>query len=310
MKSYPRRQFLKNGALAAAGVSILGQSSALLAHAGPAGASTVTLEYTNRWGKGNDTHFAGMNYLFSTFKAKHPGITINEVVLPAGPDVQKDLADCQAGGCPDMMNDITSTFYDDGYLLDLTPYLNADPAWKATFDQQGLAFTRSNGHQWGLCNEFSPMNAVWNTKVLDAAGVSSIPTTWNALLSACEKIKASGKQPMSWIGLYGGGHFFHNLVAGQSGGLEALAANRFDAPQVTNALTAMKTFVDNKWVASNEIEVTYGQGLGTFQQDQVGFYINGMWTIKNDITGTGISPDLRKHVAFSPVPGLKGGLVV
>ncbi len=311
MTSYSRRHFLRASAVTAAGVGVLAHGSSLLTHAASArSGKAVTLEYVNRWGKGNDTHYAGMNYLYTTFKQQHPEVSFKQIVLPPGPDAQKDLADCSAGACPDLMNDMTGTFWSDGYLLDLMPYLKADPSWKASFDQPALAFSRTAGHQWGVCVELSPMCAVWNTKVLDQAGVSRLPTTWNELLTTCDKIKRSGKQPMSWAGLYAGGHMFHNLVVGQQGGYAALAANKYDAPQILEALKRLKVFVDNKWVASNEIEQSVSAGFASFQAGRVGFYMNGMWTLKNDITAAGLPADLKNHVAFSALPALSGGTLI
>ena len=103
--------------------------------------------------------------------------------------------------------------------------------------------------------------------MLEQAGVSEIPKTWNELTAAFDKIKAAGKQPASFTGLQT--HFFHNLVAGQPGGLAALAKNDFGAPQIYNAFVALKEFVDNGWLASDEVQQTYGQGLASFQAGQV-----------------------------------------
>ena len=151
-EAYSRGKFLRTSAGAVAGLGVVGGAwpglarSARASSTAAAASGAVTLEWTNRWGKSNDTHYLGMNYVFKTFKQKNPHITIKEVVLPAGPDIQKDLADCQAGGCPDIMNDMNETFWADGYLLDFTPYLKADPSWKKSFNQEALAFTNTNGH--------------------------------------------------------------------------------------------------------------------------------------------------------------------
>jgi raffinose/stachyose/melibiose transport system substrate-binding protein len=310
MTTYSRKGFLGASAGAVAGVGLLGGAGSARAALERASRSSksqaIALRWTNRWSKGNDTHAAAMRYVLSTFKAKNPGITINSVVTAVGTDVQKNLLDCRAGACPDMMNDVDGRFWDNGYLVDLTPYLKADPKWAAGLDKQALAFTNTGGHQWGLTDELSPFVVLWNTKILEQAGVSSIPKTWNELLVACDKIKRAGKIPTMWGEGYFGGYMIDSLIASQPGGLPALAANRFDAPEIHAAFAAMKTFVDNKWLAANEIEIKFPQAFPAFQNGNVGFYMNGIWTLKNDITSAGVPPDLRNHLAFAALPPLKG----
>ena len=66
----------------------------------------------------------------------------------------------------------------------------------------------------------------------------------------------------------------------------------------------MKVFVDNGWVPDNEIELTWQQSVALFVAEQTAFYLNGAWTIGNEITGDGAAPDLKDHVAFAPYPAV------
>ncbi|MGH2559201.1 MAG: extracellular solute-binding protein, partial [Thermomicrobiales bacterium] len=97
---------------------------------------------------------------------------------------------------------------------------------------------------------------------------------------------------------------WHNIVASQEGGLDALAANRFDSPQLLEAFNRLKVFVDNGWVPDNEIELPWQQSVGLFVAEQTAFYLNGAWTIGNEITGEGAAPDLKDHVEFAPYPAV------
>ena len=316
-ETFSRRKFLRTSAGAVAGLGVAGGAVPALARAARTGSAAaaskaVTLEWTNRWGKSNDTHYLGMNYVVRTFNRKHPNIKLKQVITSPGPqgnaDVLKDLADCQAGGCADLMNDMNGTFWTDGYLLDFTPYLKADPAWKKGFNAQALAFTNTHGHQWGLCDELSPLDVTWNGQILEQAGVSELPRTWDQLTATFDKIKSAGKQPASWSGL--SCHWFHALVAGQPGGLAALAKNDFGATQIYNAFVALKEFVDNGWLASDEISQGYGQMQASFQQGQIGCFMDGIWTIKNTVAAPGVSKSIAQNVKFSGVPALKGNKVV
>lgn len=267
-----------------------------------AGAKTVvTLQFDNLWDAKNNTHYKGMQYLYKQFNAKHPDIKIKEVIIPTGQLSQKEKADCAAGSCPDIMHDLDGTFWSSGYLLDLTSYLNDDPTWKNEFQPSPLAFNSTSGHYWGLPSEVGPQIVVWNTKILDSAGVSSIPTTWNDLVTVCDKIKKAGKTPTSWA--LGGILMWDDILASQTGGLKALQDNKFDAPPIQETFKLMKTFVDNKWVPANDIEITSDQAVANFLGGQVAFYMDGPWTIQNNILSAGAPPDLKNHVKFSAFPG-------
>jgi ABC-type glycerol-3-phosphate transport system substrate-binding protein len=269
---------------------------------------TASLSFTNLWNTENNTHYQGMQYLYQQFKAKHPEITINDVQIPTGDLIKKEKADCAAGACADILHDLDGTLWTSGYLLDLTPYL--DSTWKAQFDQGALNFGSTEGHYWGLPTEVNPMDVIWNTKILDDAGVKAIPATWDDLLAACDKIKKLGKTPTSWA--TGGSLQFDAILASQKGGLDALKSNTFDAPPIQETLKRMKVFVDNKWLPDNDIELTSQQAVANFLGEQVAFYMDGAWTIKNNILSAGASPDLKSHVKFSAFPGTadSGGPVV
>jgi raffinose/stachyose/melibiose transport system substrate-binding protein len=294
-----RRDALKVAGLGTAALAGLPR----LRSARGAQAEPVTLRYQNHWSKEDDAHYEGMNWLYETFHAANPGIRINNVVNPdSDASRQKILADCAAGDCPDIIHDAAVDMWDAGYLLDLTPYLDADPAWKAIFDPNVLGTVTTDGHIWGLSGEVSPLPTIWNTRLLEAAGIGAVPATWEELLAACEALTSAGTMPTSWE--VGGVHIFHNLLASQAGGLDAIAEGQFDAPQVLEAFTRMKTFVDNQWVPDNEIELTWQQSVGHFVAEQTAFYLNGAWTIGNEITSSDAAPDLKDNVAFAPFPGI------
>jgi ABC-type glycerol-3-phosphate transport system substrate-binding protein len=257
----------------------------------------VSLRYQNHWSKETDAHYKGMQWLYKEFQAKNPDIVIENILNPDSIESYKKItADCAAGDCPEIIHGPGPEMWDSGYLLDLTPHLDA--AWKSVLLENTLYST--DGHIWGLDGEFSPMPTVWNTRILEAAGVSAVPTTWDELLAASEKIKAAGKIPTSWG--VGGSHQFHNLIASQKGGLDALANNQFDAPQIKEAFAQLKTFVDNKWIPDNEIELTWQQSVGMFVAEETAFYLNGAWTLNNEIRSEGAAADLRDNVQFAPFP--------
>jgi raffinose/stachyose/melibiose transport system substrate-binding protein len=288
--------------IAGGGAAALAGTHRLL-RAGSAQDAEVTLRYQNHWTKDTDAHYEGMNWLYDAFAKAHPNIHIQNILNPDSEESDKKiLADCAAGDCPDIIHDANATMWDAGYLLDLTPYLDADPEWKAILDPNVLGTTTTDGKTWALSGEVSPLPTIWNTRILEDAGVSAVPKTWDELLTACDAIKAKGYTPTSWE--VGGHHQWHDILASQAGGLDAVAANKFDSPQHLEAFNRLKVFVDNKWVPDNEIELTWQQSVGLFVAEQSAFYLNGAWTIINEIKGEGAAPDLKDNVEFAPYPAV------
>ena len=261
----------------------------------------VSLSYQNHWTKETDAHFKGMEWLYKEFQAQNPGITIENILNPDSQESYKKItADCAAGDCPDIIHGPGPEMWDAGYLLDLKPYIEKDAAWKDLLIADTL-FTTGE-HVWGVCGEFSPMPTIWNMRILDKAGVSAIPTTWDELLNVCDKVKTSGKTPTSWT--VGGGHQWHDIIASQEGGLEALADNKFDAPQIKEAFARLKVFIDKKWIPDNEMEITWQQSVALFVAEETAFYLNGAWTLTNEIRSQGAAPDLKDNVKFAPFPAV------
>ena len=94
----------------------------------------VTLRYQNHWTKETDAHYKGMNWLYEEFAKAYPDIHIENILNPDSTEsFKKILADCAAGDCPDIIHEGNPDMWKAGYLLDLTPYLDADPAWKKLF---------------------------------------------------------------------------------------------------------------------------------------------------------------------------------
>ena len=261
----------------------------------------VSLRYQNHWTKETDAHYKGMQWLYKEFEAKYPNIKIDNILNPDSTEsFKKIVADCAAGDCPDIIHEGSADMWKSGYLLDLAPHLDADPAWKKLFIPS--TFRTAGSAVYGLCSEFSPMPTIWNTRILEAAGVSDLPKTWDEFLTVCDKVKKYGKLPTSWE--VGGSHQWHNIVASQPGGLDAIAANQFDAPQMREAFSRLKTFVDNKWLPDNELEITWQQSIAYFVGEETAFYLDGAWTIENNIYSEGAAPDLRDFVEYDPFPAV------
>ena len=80
--------------------------------------------------------------------------------------------------------------FQSGQLMDFSSYM--DDAWKSRFYQSDLNALTYNGELLAIPMEQGPVVFYYNLDVLEAAGVSEIPETWDDFFLMAEKLKASG----------------------------------------------------------------------------------------------------------------------
>jgi len=97
---------------------------------------------------------------------------------------------------------------DDGALLNLKPYLDQkDPdtgkPWLDSFDPKVRAFMENpgDGGIYGVPSELSLHVLFYNAKVFSDLGIQP-PATWDDLMSATDKLKAGGVDPIAITGLF------------------------------------------------------------------------------------------------------------
>ncbi|WP_233095891.1 ABC transporter substrate-binding protein [Alicyclobacillus sp. SO9] len=133
-----------------------------------------------------------------------------------------------------------------GDVVDLTPYLNADPSWKNKFLPSVMKSVTFNGKVYGIpYGNMQPVNFFYNKKLFKKYNLTP-PTTWKELLSDVQVFKSHGVIPISlggkdnWPDLMyfeyivdrlGGQQPYKNVAAGK--------ANAWSNPTITKALQMM-----------------------------------------------------------------------
>jgi len=139
-----------------------------------------------------------------------------------------------------------------------------------------------------------------NKNILDEAGVTEYPTTWEDFLDACEKIKNAGYIPIttdanyctSWVGYY-----LSRLLGDDC--LKELVKDKtlWDDPKVLEAAKAIEDLASRGYYDPNLASNVYPAA----QQDMViseniAMYINGTW-LPNEVADT--TPENYKWGAFA-----------
>jgi ABC-type glycerol-3-phosphate transport system substrate-binding protein len=141
------------------------------------------------------------------FEDAYPGSKVNITLLPANNDQfsAKLQAAFTSGQVPDVM-----LIYSGGYttpyissLLQLNKYVDANSGMYDSISNWDLSCADldcqdGNGQIYGVPIDFGSYGLFYNKSMLEHAGVSAPPTTFDELLAACDKLKADGVIPIAY----------------------------------------------------------------------------------------------------------------
>lgn len=135
------------------------------------------------------------------FEAEHPGVRV-KMLSEGGGDFLTKLKIMLAARQPldvsiiDVME--FSSLLEDGILLDLQPYFDADATWDPNqyFEVAVNAFRDGRGHLYGLPSTFTPYVMYYNQDIFDRAGIPypSPDWTWDDFLSIARRCNRPPEQ--------------------------------------------------------------------------------------------------------------------
>jgi glucose/mannose transport system substrate-binding protein len=174
---------------------------------------------------------AGLTAMTKIFAIVYPDIDfINAAVAGgSGTNARAVLATrLQAGDPPDSWQahagqEIIGTYVAANQVASLDEFY-AQNGLALVLPRTLLPLISKDGHPYSVPVNIHRSNVMWyNPKVLQAAGVSAVPTTWDEFFAACDKIKASGKICISLGPQWTAMHLFENVLVG------ALGAEKWNA---------------------------------------------------------------------------------
>ncbi|MDR1418800.1 MAG: extracellular solute-binding protein [Treponema sp.] len=191
-----------------------------------------------------------------------------------------------------------------GILLDVQPYLDADPAWRDSFldDLFDKWHFADYPGTFGVPTQFYAVFLYYNKKMLAGAGFNEPPADFDTWRRICNALLAKGQQPMT-LGEksnWRAGHFFNNLVM-KSFGAQAVTnlANRtlkYDDPRVLNLFTIIKEFNEKGYWGPNAVGVDVATEDADFLTNKVAMCFQGSWYIpqiisdyEGDISNIGVA---------------------
>lgn len=194
------------------------------------------------------------------FTKKYRKVDVNVVVQPWA-DRDTQLTTAIAGNkAPDvvyLIPDQLPQYAANGSLADVTDVIAGD---RSDFRSDALAALTSNGTLYGVPLLMGGSGSLVNTKLLKAAGISRLPTTWDDILADAPKLKAKGYYVTEYVGDQAQtlNLTFYPFLW-QAGG-DVLSKDQkhaaFNSSAGVAALTFIKKLVDNGYVPKDAITTT------------------------------------------------------
>lgn len=217
-----------------------------------------------------------------------------------------------AGDCPDVYicnpGPNMKVYVESGAAADLTDILNAESEWYGTFTEGIFERLTYDGKIYAVPTNFAAALTFYNTEIFAEVGVE-VPTTYDELLAACQKIQDAGYTPISCSA---GTAWCLSMIAGylcdRAGGPDNLA----NANAGTGNMWLDSSFVDagNKLVELSKYFQPTAAGdsndvaTAAFYNGEAAMLVQGSWVI-GQINGA--NPEFEEKCGVFAFPGIDGG---
>lgn len=281
----------------------------------------VTIRLLTRMA-GTSTQVGIYNDIINEFKSKHPEVTIIDDSQGDESAFNNILTTDIASGTMANIFRIQgvanlSDYIDNGLLLNLQPYLDADKEWSGGFTEGSLSYYQVPGHEgtYAIPMESGLIGVYYNEMLFKKAGIEKFPETWEQLLDAIVKLKENGIIPiaMGAQSTYMAGHL-HDQIFYKWMGTEAakLLGNRemkWTDEGVVQTLQFEKDLIDAGAFDPSAAGITDNIALTQFQQGEAAMVITGPWNISTftDKSATPVSDNVKvaKFPYFEEKPEFK-----
>jgi ABC-type glycerol-3-phosphate transport system substrate-binding protein len=293
----------------ALGLSGLAACSSSSGGSGGSSSGPVTIDVVSNF-TSDIARGQALNDLIKQFNADHKGkITVVSQTTADWPTLQAKIrTEISVGDAPDVFlynydpSDLSLEKYGASKLINWTPYLNADPAWKASFSGQDLSTLTYSGDTVAIPDDQSSALIYYNKTLFAKAGISSFPTTWTEFFADAKKLQASGVTPISlytaddaWYAMNA-----YSYLAISDGGTGAYYATKLQTAPMTAAAASLKELFS--YAPKNAVGANYAVGSANFLDGKAAMAIDGPWLISS------IQQDMKNYcsdvgVATAPTNG-------
>lgn len=262
---------------------------------------------------------AAFQKLAVSYEAK-TGIKVNfELYAPSDAYSQKVRAAAQGTNLPDIFGVLGekrdfASFVRAGYILDLTPYMQADDGhWRNQFFAKALAvneFSEGNSYKvkpglYGVPLDIMTIQMVYNKDLFKQLGLNPNrpPVTFAEFLEIGKKIKAAGLQGLvsGWGETWMIDCFANNYAFNIMGEAKVLATIRnevaYTDPDWIKVFTLFKEMRESGVLATGIVNMVNKTAEQLFATGRAVFAFNGSWCVN---VYKGMNPDLNYATMLPP----------
>ena len=200
-------------------------------------------------------------------------------------------------------------YVEPGVAADLTSYVKAD-GWIDSFNGGEGAFSQQtyDGKIYAVPLNIAAACVFYNTEMFETAGITTMPTDWNGMLDACEKLQSAGYTPLT---ISAGTAWCLSMLAGyicDSEGVDLAAIDGGTASWLdANVVNATNKLVEiSKYFQPTAAGDTNDVATANFYNEEAAMLIQGSWAIAQI---NGANPDFESKCGVFAFPGTDGRVI-
>ena len=241
----------------------------------------ITLNFPCIW-VGTDSKAAVFGKMVEGFNQEFAGKY--QVVIEEQTDYDfyrdKIRTSISTGAAPDIftsdsMEDL-KLYAESGKLMDLTEFLGGDVA--SRFTGTTIEDSKIDGANYAMPYEMAVVPIMFNKKLLNDAGITAIPTSYDELWTACDALKAKGVFPTTqmtndnaWTSM-----LWYSYAVAACGGADVYSKGLEDPAFLQAAEIMQKMFT---YTSSDAVGADASVVNGHFFNERAAIYVNGSWIL-------------------------------
>ncbi|NLP63409.1 ABC transporter substrate-binding protein [Paraburkholderia sacchari] len=267
-----------------------------------------------------------MLQIAAEFSKLNPDVRV-DVQFMIGNSVEENIKPrVAAGTLPDFVsvnpNAYSAALADQGVLADL----RQTAAWNNMLAPLKADWTSRRGKGFGISGGVATTMIYYNRDMFAKAGITQVPTDFDAFLRVCAQLKRAGFTPIMWSGgfpnLLGNGPFasgFANGVVANEADWRNKMANgtlNLDTPVVADIFARMALIPERGYVQPAFMTTGYDEGIRLFKEGKVAMAFEGSWSAGSMLhgnafqTGVFVPPWNSRGAQVVPVLGSETGFAV
>ncbi|MCL2472455.1 MAG: extracellular solute-binding protein [Treponema sp.] len=247
-----------------------------------------------------------INPITAQFEKDNPGIKVNQTWVAYEELQPKILAAAASGGLDVIPGDCiwTAQFAQAGLVKDLTTQikaLNLDDIWQGAIDS-----IMYKGKYYGIPFLNDVKYLFYNKKMLQDAGISAPPKTWDEFIQQCQIIKQKGivQYPVAWCWSQAEALICdYTAISGGFGGqfTDANGNPTLNTPQNKAALDFMYGTIQSGLTNPKSLEMLEDDVLSTFCSGNAAFGLN--WTYMYNSAQDPTTSQIVGQCGIAIIPG-------